>query len=45
MQMNSYNMSQLLFLIQSAGIENIHLELTNHGGDLGAYLCFQKPLS
>ena len=43
MQMNSYNMSQLLFLIQSAGIENIHLELTNHGGDFGAYICFQKP--
>ena len=42
MQMNPYNVNELFFLIQSAGIHNIYLTFTDHGGDLGVYLFFQK---
>ncbi|MCX7097052.1 MAG: class I SAM-dependent methyltransferase [Methylococcales bacterium] len=43
MQMNAYNTNELLFLIQSAGIHKLHLEFTDHGGELGMFLYFQKP--
>lgn len=43
MQMNPYNLSELLFLLQQAGIRRMHAELTDHGGELGAFLFFQKP--
>jgi ubiquinone/menaquinone biosynthesis C-methylase UbiE len=43
MQMNDYNMNELLFIIQSAGVENIHIKFTDHGGFLGAYIFFRKP--
>ena len=42
MQMNPYNVNELLFLIQSAGIHNIYVRFTDHGGALGFYLYFQK---
>ena len=42
MQMNPYNVNELFFLIQSAGIHNIYLRFTDHGGALGFYLYFQK---
>ena len=42
-QMNPYNLNELFFLIQSAGIHNIHMEFTDHGGELGVFLYFQKP--
>jgi 2-polyprenyl-3-methyl-5-hydroxy-6-metoxy-1,4-benzoquinol methylase len=44
MQMNSYNLNELFFLIQSLGIRHIHVEFTDHGGELGVFLFFQKPL-
>jgi len=44
MQMNFYNLSEILFLVQSSGIQRIHAEFTDHGGELGAFLFFQKPL-
>jgi SAM-dependent methyltransferase len=43
MQMNTYNLNELLFLIQSAGIHNIHMEFRDHRGELGVFLYFQKP--
>ena len=43
MQMNPYNINELLFIIQSVGVRNIHLEFTDHGGELGLLLFFQKP--
>ena len=43
MQMNCYSLSELLFILQQAGIQRTHTELTDHGGALGALLYFQKP--
>jgi 2-polyprenyl-3-methyl-5-hydroxy-6-metoxy-1,4-benzoquinol methylase len=43
MQMNYYNLNELFFQIQSAGIHDLHLEYTDHGGELGVFLYFQKP--
>jgi SAM-dependent methyltransferase len=43
MQMNFYNLSELLFVLQLAGVQRLHIELTDHGGAFGAFLYFQKP--
>lgn len=43
MQMNCYNLNELFFQIQSAGICDLHVEYTDHGGELGVFLYFQKP--
>lgn len=43
MQMNYYNLSELLFILHSAGVVRVHTELTNHGGPIGAFLFFQIP--
>ncbi len=43
MQMNPYHLNELLFIIQSSGIKNMHTEFTDHGGELGVFLYFQKP--
>ncbi|MBW4582303.1 MAG: class I SAM-dependent methyltransferase [Tildeniella nuda ZEHNDER 1965/U140] len=42
MQMNLYNLNELLFLIQSTGICNFYVEYTDHEGQLGVFLFFQK---
>jgi hypothetical protein len=44
MQMNFYNLSELFFILQQAGIATVHSEFTNHGGALGTTLIFQKPV-
>jgi len=44
MQMNPYNLNVLFFLLQSFGITNIYLDFTDHGGELGIFLYFQKPM-
>jgi SAM-dependent methyltransferase len=44
MQMNCYGMNEMLFLIQGAGVRRFHAEFTDHGGELGVFLFFQKPL-
>jgi ubiquinone/menaquinone biosynthesis C-methylase UbiE len=41
MQMNSYNMSEILFLIQNRGALRLHAEFTDHGGELGLFMFFQ----
>ena len=43
MQMNAYNLSELMFVLQSAGVLSLHLEFTDHGGELGVFLFFSKP--
>jgi SAM-dependent methyltransferase len=43
MQMNCYNMSELMFVVQQAGVQQMHLELTDHGGAIGAFLIFRRP--
>jgi len=43
MQMNFYNLSELLFILQRAGCAEVHTRMTNHGGALGAFLVFRRP--
>jgi SAM-dependent methyltransferase len=40
-QMNPYNMTELLFLLQSAGVKRFYADFTDHGGELGLFLFFQ----
>jgi SAM-dependent methyltransferase len=40
-QMNPYNLNEILFLMQSAGIRRFHADFTDHGGELGVFLFFQ----
>jgi SAM-dependent methyltransferase len=41
MQMNPYNLNDILFLMQCRGILQFHAEYTDHGGELGIFLFFQ----
>jgi SAM-dependent methyltransferase len=41
MQMNPYNMNEILFLIQRAGATKIFADFTDHGGELGLFLFFK----
>jgi SAM-dependent methyltransferase len=41
MQMNPYNLNEILFLVQSAGVQRIYADFTDHGGELGLFLFFQ----
>jgi SAM-dependent methyltransferase len=40
-QMNPYNMTEILFLMQTAGVRRFHADFTDHGGELGLFLFFQ----
>jgi SAM-dependent methyltransferase len=42
MQMNFYNASQLLFILQRAGVGAVYSELTDHGGALGLFMFFRR---
>lgn len=44
MQMNFYNMSELLFIAQRSGAQGIYTELTDHGGAIGAFMFFRRSL-
>lgn len=44
MQMNPYNLSEILFSLQCSQIQRFHAEFTDHGGELGVFLLFQKPV-
>jgi SAM-dependent methyltransferase len=39
-QMNSYNMNEILFLMQCQGVKQCHLDFSDHGGELGVFLFF-----
>lgn len=44
MQMNPYILNEFLFILQQeGGVDQIHIEFTDHGGELGAFLFFRKP--
>ena len=45
MQMNAYNLSELGFILQRAGVPRFFAEFTDHGGELGVILYFQRPLT
>ena len=45
MQMNFYNLSQLMFILQRAGTGMVHCELTDHSGAIGALMYFRKPVA
>jgi SAM-dependent methyltransferase len=41
MQMNPYNMNEILFLAQTAGVRQLYADFTDHGGELGLFIFFQ----
>jgi GT2 family glycosyltransferase/SAM-dependent methyltransferase len=43
MQMNTYNMNELLFMLQESGVRSFHTDFTDHGGELGVMFYFQRP--
>jgi 2-polyprenyl-3-methyl-5-hydroxy-6-metoxy-1,4-benzoquinol methylase len=43
MQMNPYNMNSVLFLMQENRVARFYAEFTDHGGELGIFLFFQRP--
>ncbi len=43
LQMNSYDLNNILSMVQGAGIPEFHAEFTCHGGELGVNVYFQKP--
>ena len=43
MQMNTYRLNDILFLVQRCGTRSCHLEFTDHGGELGVIAYFQRP--
>jgi SAM-dependent methyltransferase len=43
MQMNYYNLSQLMFILEQAGVHRVFSTFTNHSGAIGVFMYFQKP--
>lgn len=42
-QMNSYNLNEILFLMQTFQVRSFHVDFTDHGGEFGVFLFFQSP--
>jgi SAM-dependent methyltransferase len=42
MQMNWYNMSELMYLMAAENAQHVFVEFTNHGGALGAFLFLRR---
>ena len=42
MQMNRYDMSDILYLLHEASCEKVRVQFTDHDGHIGAFLLFQK---
>jgi SAM-dependent methyltransferase len=43
MQMNCYRLNELFFMIQQSGAASMRCEFTDHGGELGVVLYFERP--
>jgi SAM-dependent methyltransferase len=43
-QMNPYNVNELLFLMHCRGVHQLHADFTDHGGELGLFVFFQAPI-
>jgi SAM-dependent methyltransferase len=39
-QMNPYNLNEILFLMQCQGVQQCHIQFSDHGGELGVFLFF-----
>ena len=44
MLMTPYNLSELAFMLQTAGVASFSVEFTDHSGELGVFLFFRKPI-
>ncbi|HSW07415.1 methyltransferase domain-containing protein [Aquabacterium sp.] len=42
-QMNIYPLNEVFYLAQTAGIREMHVEFSDHGGELGVVLFFRRP--
>ena len=42
MQMNAYDLNSVLLIAQRNGVLSCHLEFTDHDGELGVLMFFQK---
>jgi SAM-dependent methyltransferase len=42
MQMNYYNLSELMFIVHRAGVYQVFSDFTDHGGAIGVFLFFRK---
>ena len=40
-EMNPYNLNEILFLVQQAGAQRLYVDFTDHGGELGLMIFFQ----
>jgi SAM-dependent methyltransferase len=45
MQMNSYNLSQVCYILQTLDIQTVHMDFTDHDGALGVVLYFRKKVN
>lgn len=43
MQMNHYDLNHIHYLLQAQGVRRLTVDYTDHGGELGVALTFQKP--
>jgi len=43
MQMNPYSLNELFFVVQGLRTRTCHVEFTDHGGELGVVMYFQRP--
>lgn len=41
-QMNPYNMNEILFLMQTAGVKQFHVDFSDHGGEMGIFAFFSR---
>jgi SAM-dependent methyltransferase len=41
-QMNPYDLNEILFLMQTFRVQSSHVDFTDHGGELGVFLFFQS---
>ena len=44
MQMNTYHLNEVMFLVQRVGVHRLHLEFTDHGGELGLIFYFKRSV-
>jgi len=42
-QMNPYNLNRVFLALQRAGIQNLYVDFTDHGGELGVFLFCRLP--
>jgi SAM-dependent methyltransferase len=43
MLMNAYGATEVLFMLQMSGVQRVHVDFSDHGGELGMFLFFRIP--